>query len=111
MPGIRGLQVRKLDYVKKGAGPMNAGFTPRNVAGLRERLSGRVVLPGQEDYDATRQVWNASHDHRPALIAQPVSAADVQAALRAPSPATGGCRSLSGAAGTTMPATPSRTAR
>ena len=61
---------------------MKASFTSRNVAGLRERLAGRVVLPGQEEYDATRQVWNASHDHRPALIAQPVSAADVQAALR-----------------------------
>src|SRR5215470_19158623 len=61
---------------------MKSSFTPRSVAGLRQRLAGRVVLPGQEEYDATRQVWNVSHDHRPALIAQPVSAADVQAALR-----------------------------
>ena len=61
---------------------MKGNFTSRNVAGLREHLAGRVVLPGQEEYDATRQVWNVSHDHRPALIAQPVSAADVQAALR-----------------------------
>jgi hypothetical protein len=29
-----------------------------------------------------RQVWNASHDHRPVLITQPVSVADVQAAIR-----------------------------
>ncbi|HXZ70941.1 MAG TPA: FAD-binding oxidoreductase, partial [Streptosporangiaceae bacterium] len=61
---------------------MKANFTSRNVAGLREHLAGRVVLPGQEEYDATRQVWNVGHDHRPALIAQPVSAADVQAVLR-----------------------------
>jgi FAD/FMN-containing dehydrogenase len=61
---------------------MQARLTPRNVAGLRERLAGRVVLPGQEEYDATRQVWNASHDHRPALIAQPMSAADAQAAVQ-----------------------------
>jgi FAD/FMN-containing dehydrogenase len=61
---------------------MKASFTSRNFSGLRERLAGRVVLPGQEEYDATRQVWNVSHDHRPALIAQPVSAADVQVALR-----------------------------
>jgi len=61
---------------------MKANFTSRNVAGLREHLAGRVVLPGQEEYDATRQVWNVSHDHRPALIAQPVSAADVQAVFR-----------------------------
>ena len=60
---------------------MNTSFTPRDAAGLRERLAGHVVLPGQEEYDAARQVWNASHDHRPALIAQPLSVADVQAAV------------------------------
>jgi FAD/FMN-containing dehydrogenase len=60
---------------------MNTSFTPRDAAGLRERLAGPVVLPGQEEYDAARQVWNASHDHRPALIAQPLSVADVQAAV------------------------------
>jgi FAD/FMN-containing dehydrogenase len=61
---------------------MTASLTSRDIAGLRERLAGRLVLPGQEEYDAARQVWNVSHDHRPALIAQPVSVADVQAALR-----------------------------
>ena len=61
---------------------MTARFTPRDAAGLRERLAGRLVLPGQEEYDAARQVWNASHDHRPALIAQPLSVADAQAAVR-----------------------------
>ena len=60
---------------------MTAGFSPRDAAGLRERLSGRLVLPGEEEYDAARQVWNASHDHRPALITQPLSVADVQAAV------------------------------
>ena len=72
---------------------MTASFTPRDAARLRERLAGRLVLPGQEEYDAARQVWNASHDHRPALIAQPLSVAEVQAA------------------GTTTPATPSPTGR
>ena len=61
---------------------MTASFTARDAAALRERLAGRVVLPGQDDYDATRHVWNASHDHRPALIAQSLSVADVQAAVR-----------------------------
>jgi len=61
---------------------MTASFTTRDAAGLRERLAGRVVLPGQDEYDAARHVWNASHDHRPALIAQPLSVADVQAAVR-----------------------------
>src|SRR5262249_60231940 len=62
--------------------PMTASFSPRAAAGLRERLAGRLVLPGEEEYDAARQVWHASHDYRPALIAQPVSVADVQAAVR-----------------------------
>jgi FAD/FMN-containing dehydrogenase len=61
---------------------VTARFTSRDVAGLRDRLAGGVVLPGQDEYDAARQVWNASHDHRPALIAQPLSVADVQAAAR-----------------------------
>src|SRR5215467_11598571 len=61
---------------------MTASFTTRDAAGLRERLAGRVVLPGQDEYDAARHVWNASHDHRPALIAQPLSVADAQAAVR-----------------------------
>lgn len=61
---------------------MAAGFSPRDAAGLRERLNGRVVLPGDGEYDAARQVWNASHDRRPALIAQPLSVADVRAAVR-----------------------------
>ena len=61
---------------------MTARFTPRDAAGLRERLAGRLVLPRQEEYGSARQVWNASHDHRPALIAQPLSVADAQAAVR-----------------------------
>jgi FAD/FMN-containing dehydrogenase len=61
---------------------MTASFTSRDAAGLRERLAGRLVLPRQEEYGSARQVWNASHDHRPALIAQPLSVADVQTALR-----------------------------
>ena len=61
---------------------MTTTFSPRIAAGLRGRLSGRVVLPGEQDYDAARQVWNASHDHRPALIVQPRTTGDVQAAVR-----------------------------
>ena len=61
---------------------MTAGFTARDAAGLRERLAGRLVLPGDREYDIARRVWNARHDHRPALIVQPLSVADVQAAVR-----------------------------
>ena len=60
---------------------MTASFIPRDAAGPRERLAGRVVLPGEEEYEAARHVWNASHDYRPALIARPLSVADVRAAV------------------------------
>src|SRR5688500_12578531 len=49
------------------------------VAPLREALTGSVVLPGEDGWDAARQAWNLAVDQRPALVALPESAADVQA--------------------------------
>jgi FAD/FMN-containing dehydrogenase len=60
---------------------MTVDMSPQLAARLRARLSGRVVLPGEPEYDAARQVWNASHDYRPALIARPLSVAGVRAAV------------------------------
>jgi FAD/FMN-containing dehydrogenase len=60
---------------------MAGDVSARAAAGLRDRFEGRVTLPGQDGYDDARRVWNARHDHRPALIAQPVSAADAAAAV------------------------------
>jgi FAD/FMN-containing dehydrogenase/SAM-dependent methyltransferase len=45
-------------------------------------FGGAVIRPGQDGYDAARQVWNAMHDRRPALIARPGSARDVAVAIR-----------------------------
>jgi hypothetical protein len=52
----------------------------QRAAKLGDRSRGRVMLPGDDGYDAARQVWNPSHEERPALIAQLTSARDVQAA-------------------------------
>jgi hypothetical protein len=49
-----------------------------DVAVLREALAGTVVLPGEAGWDAARQAWNLAADQRPALVALPESAADVQ---------------------------------
>jgi FAD/FMN-containing dehydrogenase len=47
------------------------------LAELRQALRGTLVLPGDANYDAAREVWNAAHDKRPALIVQCRSQADV----------------------------------
>lgn len=48
------------------------------VAELRRSLDGASLAPGDEGYEATRRVWNAMIDRRPALIARCDGAADVQ---------------------------------
>ena len=49
-----------------------------DVAALLEGLAGDVVLPGDAGWDAARQAWNLAADQRPALVALPETAADVQ---------------------------------
>lgn len=59
--------------------------TPPNataVAGLRRRLSGRVVAPDASDYDDARTGWNLTFDQRPALVVMAADAGDVAAAAR-----------------------------
>src|SRR4051795_9396802 len=48
---------------------------------LRERMTGVVLLPGDADYDAARQLFNAMIDKRPAVIASCTGAADGAAAV------------------------------
>jgi FAD/FMN-containing dehydrogenase len=49
---------------------------------LADRLTGRLLGPGDEDYDETRAVWNAMVDRRPQLIARCANRDDVTAAVR-----------------------------
>ncbi|HEV8166367.1 MAG TPA: FAD-binding protein, partial [Actinomycetota bacterium] len=53
-----------------------------DVASLRRGFDGQVLLPGEDGYDQARQVWNATVDLRPAVIARCASAADVAAVVR-----------------------------
>ena len=45
-------------------------------------FNGTLIGPEDDGYDAHREVWNATVDRRPALIARCTNAADVAAAIR-----------------------------
>jgi FAD/FMN-containing dehydrogenase len=54
---------------------------PRAVSSFQSMFRGDVVLPGTEDYDAARVVWNGMIDRYPAVVARPVNAQDVASAV------------------------------
>jgi FAD/FMN-containing dehydrogenase len=51
------------------------------VAGLASKIRGRVVEPGDADYDDARAVYNGMIDRRPAAVAYCVDERDVAAAV------------------------------
>src|SRR3954447_11198262 len=55
----------------------------------RDLCGGAVAVPGDEGYDAARQVFNLAVDQRPAAVAFPADASEV-ADVVPPSPAAGG---------------------
>ena len=52
-----------------------------DIGALRTALTGQLITPESPDYDEFRQVWNADHNGRPAVIALCESDADVAARL------------------------------
>jgi len=52
-----------------------------DLARLRRRFEGQVLLPGEDGYHQARQVWNAMVDRKPAVVARCASPADVAAAV------------------------------
>jgi FAD/FMN-containing dehydrogenase len=51
------------------------------IGGLKMRLRGPVLLPGDAGYDESRTVWNAMIDRTPALVARCLGVADVIACV------------------------------
>ncbi|MGW4645865.1 FAD-binding oxidoreductase [Kitasatospora sp. NPDC004289] len=56
--------------------------TQVDVRELRRGFRGRLVRPGDPEYEEGRRIWNGSIDRRPALIAYCADPADVAAAVR-----------------------------
>ncbi len=52
-------------------------------AGLRGELRGELILPGDDNYETSRRVYNAMIDRRPAAIVRCADAADVIASVKA----------------------------
>ena len=55
--------------------------THLDVGALRAQLSGPVLTPQDGEYDEARILWNGAISRRPAVIAQPRTAAEVSAAV------------------------------
>ena len=49
---------------------------------LQAQFRGEILTPGSSEYEASRRVWNAMIDRRPAAIARCSGPADVQAAVQ-----------------------------
>ena len=52
------------------------------IDGFKARFRGEVLLPGDASYNEVRQIWNATIDRRPALIARCASTDDVVEAVK-----------------------------
>ena len=62
---------------------MSGTVDQTGLRGLRRRLNGSVLLPGQDGYEEARAVFNAMIDTRPALIAPSTDVEDVSARAQA----------------------------
>src|SRR5690348_9117763 len=55
--------------------------TEQQVQPLAERVRGRVIRPGDDEFEAARHIWNGMIDRRPSLIVRCAGAADVIAGV------------------------------
>ena len=55
---------------------------PEPIAGLKLRLRGPLIGPGEAGYEDSRTVWNGMIDRRPALVARCLGTADVIACVQ-----------------------------
>jgi FAD/FMN-containing dehydrogenase len=51
------------------------------INNLKDKVKGKLVLPGDPNYNEVREIWNAMIDRRPAVIIQCAEADDVPHAI------------------------------
>ncbi len=59
---------------------------PELLDGLRSRVKGPILLPGDDGYEGSRTVWNAMIDRSPAAVVRCLGTADVIACVSSPAP-------------------------
>ena len=52
------------------------------ITEFRARLRGKLLLPGDEEYNSARRVWNGLIDRYPALVVRCAEVSDVISAVR-----------------------------
>src|SRR6516164_10698425 len=52
------------------------------VEALRSQLQGALILPGDAQYEGSREIWNRCFDRHPSVIVRCTAAADVVAGVR-----------------------------
>jgi hypothetical protein len=73
----------------KDGGTMTTQQSTAVLSGLSRHLRGRLLAPGDPDWDTARQPWNLRVDQRPAVIVEPEGAGDMAATV-----AFAGCHGL-----------------
>ena len=61
--------------------PRGVAIDAASLQKFKVSVRGQISVPGDEDYDATRKVYNLMIDKRPALIVHCAGAADVLQAV------------------------------
>ena len=69
-------QARQPGFVER-----TTGADGNELAGLRRRLRGQLLLPGDPDFEAATLIWNGLIERRPVLVVRPADSADVAAAV------------------------------
>lgn len=52
-------------------------LNPKKIEALKEHCSGKVIAPGDDDYEDARRIWNATIDRHPGLITRCAATSDV----------------------------------